>query len=106
MLHRFINGENAHRKGIYREALNLTREGWHVMANHIPGFHIPPELEGFVPDIYAVKDDETYIIDLVMEGGPYGEVQSAHTNYAQYDQSTRYICWVVDSAGCRKAQLI
>jgi hypothetical protein len=105
MFDRFINKENAHRKGIYREALSLTRQGWYVMANHIPGFHIPPEIEGHIPDIYAVKDDQTYIIDLVMDGSNKDDVHTAHTGYAQFDHSTRYMCWMVDSAGCRKLQL-
>jgi hypothetical protein len=106
MLNRFINRENAHRKGIYREAISLTRDGWYVMANHIPGFHMPPEIEGYVPDIYAVKKDQTYIIDLVMEGSVEDNVCHAHINYAGFDQTTQYMCWMVDNAGCRRLQLI
>jgi hypothetical protein len=103
MLGRYIYGEIAHRKGIYREALNLLRNGWHVMANHIPGFHTPPEIEGYIPDIYAVKDHKTYIIDLMTYGSPDWEGYEAHNTYASHDPSTEYFCWVLDAAGCRQA---
>jgi hypothetical protein len=106
MLSRFIYGENAHRKGIYREALNLTREGWYVMANCIPGFHVPPEIEGYIPDIYAVKGDNTCIIDLVIQGDPVNEICSAHSEYARHDSSTRYYCWILNYSGGRQTEFM
>ena len=105
MINRFIYGENALRKGIYREALNLTREGWYVMANRIPGFHSPPEIEGYIPDIYAVKDEKTYIIDLIYEGNELNGMHSAHSSYAMHDKATEYNCWIVNSAGCRTTMI-
>lgn len=71
------------------------------MANHIPGFCTPPEIEGFIPDIYAVKDDQTYIIDLLIEGSPTCNSYTVHAAYARHDTATQYNCWLLDSAGCR-----
>ena len=101
MTNRFIYQEIILRKGIYREAITLTQNGWHVMANHIPGFHPPPEIEGYMPHIYAVKDDKTYIIDFMIEGSTGDEMFLAHTNYANYDESTNYLCLLVDASGFR-----
>lgn len=99
MLDRFIGGENARRKGMYREAFSLTREGWSVMANNIPGFHVPPEIEGFIPDLYAVKADRTIIIDFITDGNDRSEACSVHARYAHHDPYTEYRCWILDSAG-------
>jgi hypothetical protein len=53
---------SARRKGIYREAILLDKQGWLVLANHIPGYCTPPEIEGYIPDIYALKELSTYIM--------------------------------------------
>ena len=100
MLDRFIYGENARRKGIYREALDLTRKGWYVMAGYIPGFHNPPEIEGHIPDLYAVRDNRTIIIDFITDGNERREACEAHSRYALHDDNTEYHCWALDSAGC------
>ncbi|MBN1952468.1 MAG: hypothetical protein JW801_14800 [Bacteroidales bacterium] len=101
MLKRYVDGENALRKGIYREAIQLTKEGWHVMAKGIPGFHTPPEIEGYVPDIYAVLDEKTIIIDLLAGDTANDEAFKAHYHYARRDIATAYFCWELDAAGCR-----
>jgi hypothetical protein len=57
-----VFANSAQIKAIYRESINLERQGWFVLANLIPGYQTPPEIEGFIPDIYAVKGSMTQII--------------------------------------------
>lgn len=101
MAYRSIFVENILRKAIYREAALLTKRGWHVMANYIPGYNVPPELEGYTPDIYALKKRFTLIIciatDAFFDSGKY----TALKEYAEYTRYTFFRFWMVDHAGCR-----
>lgn len=104
MANRSIEGLNAHSKGIYREAISLRHKGWYVMADHIPGFDKPPEIEGYVPDIYAIKSNCTYIIEIETDTEDDKEQHVAFRNYAKHFSKIRFFVWVVDSSGCRKNQ--
>lgn len=99
MSHRTIYAENVLRKGIYREAMQLVREGWQVMAKETPGFHNPPEIEGYTPHIYAVQGEKTIIVDLLACDDQSSEVYKAHYHYARRDITTAYFCWKLDSGG-------
>ena len=101
MVTRNVNRENALRKGIYREAYNLVKEGWHVMANHIPGFNPPPEIEGYIPDIYAVKMNHTFILYIATVAGFDSDKFAALKAYARYFSGMHFRCWLVDSSGRR-----
>jgi hypothetical protein len=98
---RSIHRENAHRKGIYREAINLVLNGWHVLANHIPGYSLPPEIEGYIPDIYAIKSSETLILEITTSEGINSEKLMALKAYSSSFREIEFSCWMVDSAGCR-----
>lgn len=102
---RSIHRENVHRKGIYREVKNLTGEGWHVLANHIPGYSMPPEIEGYIPDIYAIKSSETFIMEITTLDGLDSEKLGALKAYALNFEGIAFSCWMVDSAGCRMMQI-
>jgi len=101
MLNRSVYGENAHRKGIYREVLNLIEVGWHVMTSHIPGYMTPPEIEGYVPDIYAINSFETIIVEIATIDGIDMERYQTFISYAQNFGEFEFFCLTVDSAGCR-----
>ena len=101
MTNRSINRENAHRKGIYREARYLVELGWHVMANCIPGYSPPPEIEGYIPDIYAIKSSQTIIIEIITIAGHNSNRLEALRDYSSHFNETEFSCWMVDLAGCR-----
>jgi hypothetical protein len=98
---RSVVGRNAHCKGIYREAINLKQAGWYVMADHIPGFERPPEIEGFIPDIYAIKATCTYIIEIETSSEDDKEQHAALKEYARQFSKIRFFVQVVDAAGIR-----
>ena len=101
MANRSLEGLNAHSKGIYREALNLISEGWHVMADHIPGFECPPEIEGYTPDIYAIKEENTYILEIETSKLDDLDQHAAFRKYARNFKNILFYGWVVNEAGCR-----
>lgn len=101
MTNRSIHRENAHRKGIYREANNLTEGGWHVLANHIPGYQSPPEIEGYTPDIYAINASQTYIIEVTTVAGLDTNKIKKLKAYSRSFDGIKFLCWMVDAAGCR-----
>ncbi len=101
MAARSVVGRNAHSKGIYREAINLRQDGWYVMADHIPGFERPPEIEGFIPDIYAIRASCTYIIEIETSREDDKEQHAAFKSYARQFSKIRFFVRVVDAAGCR-----
>ena len=101
MANRSPNGQNAHCKGIYREAYYLVKNGWHVMADHIPGFSSPPEIEGFTPDIYAIKAESTYILEIETSNSDDSEQHDAFRRYAKNFRNILFYGWIVDEAGCR-----
>lgn len=103
MAKRSTTGKIAHEKGIYREAINLTRKGWYVLADHVPGFLPPPEIEGFVPDIYAVKDSETIIVEVETNGLDDHQQHRAFQRYADNFESVTLQVWIVNRAGIRLA---
>lgn len=94
-------GRNAHCKGIYREAINLKQQGWYVMADHIPGFENPPEIEGYIPDIYAIRATCTYIIEIETSNKDDKEQHEAFKNYARQFSRIRFFVRIVDAAGCK-----
>ena len=98
---RGVIGHNAHCKGIYREAINLKQEGWYVMADHIAGFERPPEIEGFIPDIYAIRNTCTYIIEIETSLYDDREQHKAFKNYARQFSRIRFFVRIVNAAGCR-----
>jgi hypothetical protein len=101
---RNIYRENAHRKGIYREAFNLAKRGWYVMANHIPGFDPPPEIEGYIPDIYAIKLNRTFILYIATDAGFDECKYESLKNYSVGFSGMHFQCWIIDAAGRRSAQ--
>lgn len=103
MAKRSAAGKIAHDKGIYREAINLKRKGWYVLADHVPGFSPPPEIEGFVPDIYAIKDSETLIIEVETNGTDDQVQHNAFQKYADNFESVTLEVWIVNRAGIRLA---
>lgn len=94
----------AHDKGIYLEAINLRRDGWQVLADHIPGFIPPPEIEGFVPDIYAIKDSRTRILEIETNNTDNLAQHQAFLQYAKDFSGTEFEVWIVNSAGMRIAR--
>ncbi len=102
---RTTTGQAALSKGIYREAMSLQRDGWYVMADHIPGFHPPPEFEGYVPDIYAIKEDlsSIIVIETSMDEDP--EQISALREYAHNFTNVQFYGWLVNEAGCRVTRI-
>lgn len=101
MAYRSPNGQNAHSKGIYREAYNLLKTGWHVMADHIPGFNKPPEIEGYTPDIYAVKEENTCILEIETGNNDDLAQHAAFRKYAKDFRDILFYGWIVNEAGCR-----
>jgi hypothetical protein len=95
----------AQSKGIYREAMALQRDGWYVMADHIPGFIPPPEFEGYVPDIYAIKDEKSSIIVIETSFDEHSGQIAALREYAGHYSNITFYGWVVDEAGCRIARI-
>lgn len=104
MAKRSAAGQIAHDKGVYREAINLQRKGWQVLADHIPGFVSPPEIEGYVPDIYAIKETETLIIEIETNGEDDHLQHCAFEKYVENFDSITLEIWVVNAAGIRMCQ--
>ncbi len=96
-----VSAYESHRKGIYREAINLKNSGWYVMADHIPGFEAPPELEGHIPDIFALKDKITLIIEIETDLEDNDEQHAAFRKYVRGYSNTEFYGWLVDTSGCR-----
>jgi hypothetical protein len=86
--------------------MDLINKGWHVMANHIPGYMAPPEIEGYVPDIYAIKSSKTVIVEITTIAGLDNLRVDAFKNYSLNFDGTEFSCWMVDLAGCRMTQVI
>jgi hypothetical protein len=100
-----ITGHAALSKGIYREAMSLKNDGWFVMANHIPGFAPPPEFDGYMPDIYALKEELSYII-VIVTGLRHNEGQiKVLRDYARHYSNIQFYAWVVNEAGCRVSKI-
>lgn len=100
-----ITGQQAQSKGIYREAMSLQSDGWYVMADHIPGFDPPPEFEGYVPDIYAIKDELSSIILIVTNLRHNQRQISALRSYARHYKNVKFYVWLVNEAGCRVSEI-
>ena len=105
MINRSVYGENSHRKGVYREVVNLIEVGWHVMTNHIPGYMAPPEIEGYLPDIYAINSFETIIVEIATIDGIDMDRYQTFKFYAECFGEFEFICLMVDPAGCRIEKL-
>jgi hypothetical protein len=101
MAKRSAAGQIAHDKGVYLEAINLRRNGWQVLADHIPGFIPPPEIEGYVPDIYAVNGTKTLIIEIETFGEDDHGQHDAFRKYAENFESIKFEIWIVNAAGMR-----
>lgn len=102
---RSIIGQAAHSKGIYREAMNLQNDGWYVMADHIPGFNPPPEFEGYIPDIYAIKEKLSSIIVIETCMNDHQQQNETLREYARHYRNLQFFGWVVDEAGCRVTRI-
>ena len=100
-----ITGQAAHSKGIYREAVSLQNDGWYVMADHIPGFVPPPEFEGYVPDIYAIKEELSSIIVIVTSLRHNHSQIVALRDYARHYSNIQFYGWLVNEAGCRVTRI-
>ena len=96
-----IHATSAQIKGIYRESINLKRQGWIVLAKGIPGYQQPPEIEGYTPDIYAINGNLTYIIliDHFNSIDPLEKI--VLRNYAQGYANMVFFIYLVNNAGCR-----
>lgn len=92
---------SARRKGIYREAINLLRKDWVVMANHLPGYNSPPEIEGYIPDIYAIKGQETVLIQIVSLDDFNPKLIDKLQQYAESFNHMTFLNLMVNAAGCR-----
>lgn len=101
MITQNIQVNSARIKGIYREAINLTNNGWYVMANHIPGYNEPPEIEGYIPDIYALKNNTTYIMVIACHGASQSEKIIAFRKYSGEYPNVIFNSFFVNEAGCR-----
>jgi hypothetical protein len=88
-------------KGIYRESITHDKEGWLVLVNHIPGYCTPPEIEGFIPDIYAIKGTQTLIVMVESQGDQNALRTNVFTNYAVEFENLIFKTCRVDAAGCR-----
>lgn len=101
MAKRSATGAIAHEKGIYLEAINLRRQGWFVLADHIPGFQVPPEIEGVTPDIYAMKGEETLIVEVETNGNDDLEQHKTLGKYACNFTSVKFQVAIVNAAGIK-----
>ena len=96
-----IHASSAQIKGIYRESINLQRQGWHILAKGIPGYEQPPEIEGYIPDIYAIKGNLTYII-LIDHCSSVDQIKkTVFRKYVQEYQNMLFFVYLIDNAGCR-----
>lgn len=102
---RSIFRENALRKGIYREAGLLAQHGWHVMARHVSGFNDPPEIEGFLPEIYAIKENHTMIMHIATQAGYNAEKYEVLKKYASHFNGIHFRCYIIDAVGRRTSNL-
>ena len=96
-----IHVTHARLKGIYREAICLNNQGWLVLANHIPGYCPPPEIEGFIPDIYALKENRTFIMMVESQGDRDPLRTALFKSYAAGYADTVFKICQVNAAGCR-----
>jgi hypothetical protein len=85
--------------------VNLTEGGWYVLANHIPGYSAPPEIEGYIPDIYAIKSTETFILEIITVESLDADRFAALKAYSISFEGIEFLCWMVDLAGCRIMQV-
>lgn len=98
-----VFANSAQIKAIYRESINLERQGWFVLANLIPGYQTPPEIEGFIPDIYAVKGNLTQIILIDYLDSISMEKKEILKNYVSGYRDMFLKIYLVNIAGCRIA---
>lgn len=96
-----IYANSAQIKGIYQESINLKRNGWQVLANFISGFNSPPEIEGYTPDIYAVKNNLTHIILIENQNSIDPVKKTVLRNYTRAFKDMVFMVYIVNSAGCR-----
>jgi hypothetical protein len=96
-----IYTNSAQIKGIYQESINLVRNGWHVLANYISGFNSPPEIEGYTPDIYAVKGNLTYIILIENQNNIDPIKKTVLRKYTKAFKDMIFLVYIVNTAGCR-----
>jgi hypothetical protein len=100
-----ITAQAAQSKGIYREAMNLQSDGWFVMADHVSGFVPPPEFEGYIPDIYAIKEELSYIIIVVTDLDQNMQEIKALREYSRHYSNIQFFVWLINEAGCRVRQI-
>ena len=96
-----IHVTSARLKGIYRESICLKKDGWHVLANYITGYSIPPEIEGFIPDIYAIKEDRTSILMIEIQGDSDPERTVSFQKYTNEFANMFFETCLVNAAGSR-----
>ncbi len=98
-----VYASSAQIKAIYRESINLERQGWFVLANLIPGYQAPPEIEGYIPDIYAVKGNLTQIILVDYWNSVPEQKKGVLREYVSGYRDMFLKIYLVNIAGCRIA---
>ena len=101
MVDNSIHTTSAHLKGICREAICLVNQGWQVLANYVPGFNQPPKIGEFIPDIYALKENQTYILMIVSQDDFDSDRTASFQEYAGEYNNTLFETCHVNAAGCR-----
>ncbi len=96
-----LHTSSAQIKAIYRESINLKRQGWQVLAKGIPGYEQPPEIEGYTPDIYAINENFTYIILIDHYNSIDPAMKIILRKYVHGFQNMLFFIYLVDRAGCR-----
>lgn len=96
-----IYANSAQIKGIYTVSINLVRNGWQVLANYISGFNTPPEIEGYTPDIYAVKGNITNIIIIENQNNIDPIKKEVLRRYTKAFKDMTFLVYIVNTAGCR-----
>lgn len=64
MANRNKQWQTAHNLGVNYEAKELEKNGWSVLADHIPDYNEPPLINNHIPDIYTTKSGHIRVIEI------------------------------------------
>lgn len=67
MAHRTKQGQELHDRKVAEVARNLERRGYDVRAD-LPGHPRPPAIDGYVPDVVAVKGRKVLVREVETQG--------------------------------------
>lgn len=101
MARRSTQKQSAHNLGVKHEADELAISGWKVYADHIPGYKRPPQINGRIPDVYAIKNGRIRIVEIETNENDDHDQHTAFRRHAGQKDNVRFYGWIVNASGRR-----